>query len=98
MSPPPLVGEDEGGGSRQTSRFGGPALPNLDVWRDPPPCPAPTRACARARASAVRVGRGRLSPTPRALHPIALREAAPRSCAAASAFDKARCFWFQRRG
>jgi L,D-transpeptidase YcbB len=39
----PLVGEDQGGGSRCPMRVGGSAPDNLLGLRDPPPLPAPTR-------------------------------------------------------
>src|SRR6185437_4442816 len=43
-SPPPLAGEDQGGGSRrQTKRPCSCAFDNLSSPRDPPPLPAPTR-------------------------------------------------------
>ena len=39
----PLVGEDQGGGSRHSAGLAGGAFDNLDGPRDPPPRPAPTR-------------------------------------------------------
>jgi len=51
----PLVGEEQGGGSRRPTRQGtGGALANLPGPRDPPPLPAPTRGggCADGSASA----------------------------------------------
>ena len=44
----PLVGEDQGGGSRRPPRLAGGALDNLDGLRDPPPPPAPKGAGATA--------------------------------------------------
>ena len=39
----PLVGEDQGGGSRRSTGLAGGAFDHLDGPRDPPPRPAPTR-------------------------------------------------------
>ncbi len=53
----PLVGEDQGGGSRRPPGLAGGPPDDLDGPRDPPPLPAPARGGGGANAAAERRGK-----------------------------------------